>query len=464
MSLCTLQDLQDRHLVVKRLTERRLSPYAAERKASLFARASARLSARGTPASTPAIAGFVPGRIEVLGKHTDYAGGRSMVVAVENGFCLVAVPRRDKRITVTDVVTEESVTFTLEGELQPRVGHWSNYPMTVARRVTRNFPGPLRGADVAWESDLPPAAGMSSSSALIVATFLALSAANELPRRDAYTKNIRRTEDLAGYLATVENGQNYGTLAGDRGVGTFGGSEDHTAILCARPGEITQYSYCPVRWERSIRLPEDCTFVIADSGVVAEKTGAAMVKYNRTSQLAHAVIDIWQRETGRQDPHMAAAIASSANAAERLRRLLRRVSHAPFEASELVDRFEQFLAESEQIIPAVMDTLDAAAVQRFGQLVERSQSLGVQLLKNQVPETVFLAEQARRLGAQAASAFGAGFGGSVWALAKTDLAAEFRERWAVSYAERFPQHRESAHFEISAAGPAAFYVSGPDRL
>ena len=65
--------------------------------------------------------------------------------------------------------------------------------MTVARRVARELSRPIvRGATIAFASDLPPAAGMSSSSALMVATFLALSALNELPRRAVYSPEPSR--------------------------------------------------------------------------------------------------------------------------------------------------------------------------------------------------------------------------------------------------------------------------------
>ena len=49
--------------------------------------------------------------------------------------------------------------------LQPRLGHWSNYPQTVARRLTRNFPHVSQGANIAFASNLPASSGMSSSSA-----------------------------------------------------------------------------------------------------------------------------------------------------------------------------------------------------------------------------------------------------------------------------------------------------------
>src|SRR5262249_51449130 len=148
----------------------------------------------------------------------------------------------------------------------------------------RNFAATeLRGADIVFESDLPPAAGMSSSSALIVAMFLALSEVNHLSKRAEYRANMQSNEDLAGYLGTVENGQSFGTLAGDRGVGTFGGSQDHAAILCARPRALCQYSFAPVRFERNVPLPKDHVLVIASSGVIAEKTVSAREKYNSVS-------------------------------------------------------------------------------------------------------------------------------------------------------------------------------------
>src|SRR2546426_5727107 len=116
---------------------------------------------------------------------------------------------------------------------------------------------------------------MSSSSALVVAVFTALADVNALERRPEYLADIRGVEDLAGYLGAVENGLSFGPLAGDRGVGTFGGSEDHTAILCSRAGRLAQYAFRPVRFERDVGLPPDWTFVVGASGVAAEKAGGA---------------------------------------------------------------------------------------------------------------------------------------------------------------------------------------------
>ncbi len=66
---------------------------------------------------------------------------------------------------------------------------------------------------------------------------------------------------------------------------------------------------------------------------------------------------------------------------------------------------------------------------RLGELAADSQADAETLLGNQIPETIALTARARKLGAFAARSFGAGFGGSVWALVAADRANEFARRW-----------------------------------
>jgi galactokinase len=353
---------------------------------------------------------------------------------------------------ISDVRDGSAAGFHVNRELVPTVGHWSNYPMTVARRVARNFDGALRGAEIAFASDLPLAAGMSSSSALIIATFLALDAVNELRARPEYAANIRSDEDLAGYLATVENGQSFGTLVGDdQGVGTFGGSEDHVAILCCRAGRLRQYGFCPPRCERELAMPVDHVFAIAVSGVVAEKTGAARELYNRLSARAGNILLHWNRGTGRDDATLAAAVRSDPTAPQRMREILRTAQNAP----ELLDRFEQFIFESERIVPAAGDALQNGDLATFAALVAQSQALAARMLQNQVPQTSDLVKLALDGGASAASAFGAGFGGSVWALVGRDGSESFLRRWRDEYLHRHPMRSERCDFFTTGAGPPA---------
>ncbi len=475
MSEPTLQQLANAEWLLGPLQAAGLAQRQAERKAQLFARAAAELlnSASGAGAdaplsSTSPLALFVPGRIEVLGKHTDYAGGRTLVAACEQGFCAVAVPQEQPVLTVLDVCCGRRADAPLSADVVPRVGHWSNYLQTVVRRLVRNFGDDLRGVRLAFLSDLPPASGMSSSSALIILASLVLLERNRLHERPLFRQQIRTREDLAGYLATVENGQSFGLLAGDRGVGTFGGSEDHTAILCARPGTLLQYSYCPVRFERAVEVSSRYVFAIGVSGVRAEKTGAARELYNRASRLASAAAEVWRAATGDQAPHLGAIVRSSPNASERLRRVLSESANSAateFSPEELTRRVEHFVAESEELLPAVPDRLDGPeALDCFGRLCDRSQELAESLLGNQVEQTSFLARTARDLGAFAASAFGAGFGGSVWALVPADGADDWLAQWQQAYERRYGELKDEARFFLTRPAPSAFAVGRPCLL
>ena len=417
------------------------------------------LDGSSAAASGAAARWFVPGRIEVLGKHTDYAGGRSLLAAVDVGHTITATPREDRVLEVRSEGADGPVRIDLgedersaeQREVQAD-GHWGGYVRTVADRLEKNFPGQLRGADVSVTSTLPLAAGMSSSSALVVGLALALIDLSGIAADPAFTREITTTEQLGEYFGTIENGQSFGTLAGDRGVGTFGGSGDHTAMLCGRRDALVQYSFCPVRHERTIDLGPELTFVVAVSGVEAEKTGSARDHYNRVSLAVAEILRRWREDTGRADASLADAVASGPATAQRLRALVA-------DDDYLAGRLEQFLTESERIIPAASVALEDGDLAEFGRLVDESQAGAEDGLRNQVPETVSLQRLARGLGAQAASAFGAGFGGSVWALVPTDDAQDFAVRWLEAYRAEHPE-RARAATSLARPGGAARRLAG----
>ena len=454
-----LADLLDRERTAERLVEAGHAAEVADAFAALVERAARALCDDVAALDRPVHAFVVPGRIEVLGKHTDYAGGRSLLTAIERGICIVAAARTDDRVVVIDAMDRDRAEFALSPDLEPRAGSWTNYPMTVARRIARNFPEATTGADIAFASNLVRASGMSSSAALVTAVFLALAAVNRLERAERYRTSIRSLEELADYVSAVENGRDYPGLPGDRGVGTDGGSEDHTAILCCRPGHLLQASFRPVRLERSVPLPAGHTFIVAFCGVHAEKTGAAMANYNRAAELTKIATEIWRAGTGRDDPHLAAALESDPGALDRLRALLERSTHPRATAAEVIARVEQFAEESRVIIPAASDALARGDVAAFGELVDRSQRLAETRLGNQIEETIHLARVARELGAAAASAFGAGFGGSVWALVEEPVALEFIERWRARFLERFREHESKFVAFATRPGPATVRIA-----
>ena len=160
----------------------------------------------------------------------------------------------------------------------------------------------------------------------------------------------------------------------------------------------------------------------------------------------------------RKDSCLADALASSPEAAVTLRDLLQSSNSIDFTAQRLVDRFDQYVLEAHDVIPEAFTALGDGDLDAFGRVVDRSQNAAETLLGNQIPETIELARSARELGAFAASAFGGGFGGSVWALVEKGDAEIFAERWRKVHEQAFPEAGANARFIVTAAGPAAMSI------
>ncbi|KAG8465473.1 hypothetical protein KFE25_002780 [Diacronema lutheri] len=173
-----------------------LSDAAAASRAAMAVACARRLLGAGVPPSSAARAFHVPGRVELFGKHTDYAGGRSLLGAIERGFIVLACARADALVRVHRVGADadadwrgppsaasaasaaHSAADVAEASLAEEMrisdqDDWALYPLTAVRRIARNFGACAElstGADLALACDLPPASGLSSSSALITAT------------------------------------------------------------------------------------------------------------------------------------------------------------------------------------------------------------------------------------------------------------------------------------------------------
>jgi galactokinase len=293
---------------------------------------------------------------------------------------------------------------------------------------------------------------MSSSSALIIAVAVALGRLGDVQNHPAWTANIRTRLDAAGYYACIENGRRFASLEGDGGVGTHGGSEDHTAIVDGRPGHVSAYAFVPPRSIGSATIPDAWRFVVAPSGVAARKTAEANIPYNRLSAGVSRLLEIWNWQMGRpaeagsrdtrnehslppsggrsdaQAASLAAALRSDPHAYERLRDLCAAGATDEAPAGWLRDRLDHFVREDARVEEALaaFASGDGAAI---GGLAADSQEDAEALLRNQVPATSALAAEARRLGALAACSFGAGFGGAVWALVHASDAEGFAIRW-----------------------------------
>ena len=400
----------------------------------------------------------MPGRIEVLGKHTDYGGGRVLVCAVDRGLTVRAEEIPGSPGTLEAVSEAYPGTLHLAAGTIPQLpaGHWGRYVHTVLARLTDNF-GPLPAARLTVASTLPPASGMSSSSAMITGAAMALADLAGISTSETWTAQLPDRMSLAGYAASIENGKTFKSFAGRPGVGTSGGSLDHTGMLASEAGQISYAEFDPMRLIGRVPLGQEWSFVVAVSGVLAEKTGAAQELYNRGPALLNALVERWNTRTGRADASVHAALRSLVG--EDLEAPLlpgvdlttplpagSALGDSPLALDERLaplralaadgterDRLDQFLLESAVLVPRAHDALACGDLDAFAAATATSQQLAETHLRNQVPQTLELARIAGQLGAQAASAFGAGFGGSVWALVPTADADEFAAAWRERY-------------------------------
>lgn len=408
-------------------------------KAELKSRVERMLSVSG--ATEPLRWWWVPGRVEVFGKHTDYGGGPSLMGALPRGFLLAGAPRRDQTIRIFDAGDGSRFELDLaSGRTVPAgVTGWRRYANVLARRLHRDFPGASLGADIALGSDLPRASGMSSSSALVVGLAHALIRLSGIDQRDDWKAVFTSAVDRSGYFACLENGIPFGTFAGDGGLGTFGGSEDQTAIVCCKPGHLSQFSYMPVRHMQDVAVPDAWTFVLASSGIAAEKAGRAQAQYNRASLGVRALIELWRAHIG-PITSLTEVLSADAEAESRLRSVIDRHASGDFPREVLHIRLTHFAREYRRVSPAAA-AFAAADVARIGALAALSHDDADKLLRNQLPETNALVALAVTQGAIGASAFGAGFGGSVWALVNTvdpRAITAFGDQWLAAYRAAFP--------------------------
>ena len=413
--------------------------------------------------------GFVPGRIEVAGKHTDYAGGHTLVCAIDKGFLFIAGRNSQGKIRMVEDSSEfPPLEFPFQADIEPPAGRWANYPMTMARRIASNFGAgtALSGVDIAFSSTMPVGSGMSGSSALMMMCYCAIAQVNRLHETPAFRENIHDGIDLAMYLACAENGQTFRGLPGGRGVGTFGGSEDHTAILDCREGMLSLYRYAPTVFKAATAWPRSWALVVAFSGVRAEKTSTAMQEYNLASRRASRAVDAYNRLRGKELRCLGDIELETRRVPASAWLKEMRAGSSEDRELDLSGRIRQFLLEERETTPKAVQALLWQDVREFGAALNTSHKASRRLLWNIVPEIDFLQRSAVKLGAAGATGFGAGFGGSIFAVVESEKADGFAGLWREEYIQRYPGHgRDAVFFRTSpASGIRVWNEEGSARL
>jgi galactokinase len=133
-------------------------------------------------ASDPAIF-RAPGRVNLIGEHTDYNDGFVMPAALGFSTWVGIAKRNDGRLRIRSTHFDEGVEFSVNALAGPPTHHWSDYVRGVAA-LLQGSGHTVCGADLLIESDVPPGAGLSSSAALEVSAALALMWASAVELED----------------------------------------------------------------------------------------------------------------------------------------------------------------------------------------------------------------------------------------------------------------------------------------
>ena len=323
----------------------------------------------------PDIKCFAPGRVEILGNHTDYNQGVVLSAALQLGISVTGHKLPDGQIRLrSGSMTETFVTSFSEG--LHRTGDWVDYPIGVAEMLVR-IGGEAGGFDAVYDSTLPSGAGLSSSAALEVATAVLLTR--------LYPMDLDRM-DIARLCRRAENefvGVNCGLL--DQASSVFG-KKDHLIYLDCRT-EVVE----------NITFPPHLGLLIINSAVKHALTGG---EYNERREQCHAA---------------AAKMGVPA---------LRDVTSAMLESADLPDltkrRARHVVGENERVFAAI-DALQNGRAEELGSLMTASHRSSMHNFENSTPELDLLVDLAiAQKGCLGARLSGGGFGGAIVALVEQD--------------------------------------------
>jgi galactokinase len=318
----------------------------------------------------------VPGRVNLIGEHIDYHNLPVLPMAVERRVWIAFRPRNDSRIRAASA--EFGVReFDWTEHLDPSPsGDWGNYLKAAAQAVYGRW-RVHRGIDAVVTSDLPAAAGLSSSSALLTGFVLALLRANAIGAS---------FEELMDVLPE-----------GEHFVGTRGGGMDHAAVLASRAGCALLVHFAPLSVE-PVPIPEDWAFLVAHSLTTAEKSNELRAEYNARRVAGSRALEMLGFDSY--------AVALQRRPADELAAAAARLSGPER------DCFLHVTEEAVRVRNAVA-ALRSGDAEEFGALLNASHDSLRDLLKVSNPALDELVDAARRAGAMGARLTGAGFGGCV---------------------------------------------------
>jgi N-acetylgalactosamine kinase len=225
-----------------------------------------------------------PGRLNVMGRHVDHQGGNCNLITIGYETLMAVHPREDDMVClhhvdeenfapvkfsiselVEDLPWDDWLSLVNSDKLAKLISNygvdWSHYVKASLLRLQKKFTNRrLVGMDIFVTGNIPMAAGLSSSSSLVVGAADAVVAVNQL-------------DTFPSQLVTLCG-------EGEWFVGTRGGSADHAAVKLGERGKVVKVTFFDFAVEDIVEFPQDYVMVVCDSGIKARKSSNAKDQFN----------------------------------------------------------------------------------------------------------------------------------------------------------------------------------------
>lgn len=343
---------------------------------------------------------LAPGRVNLIGEHTDYNDGFVLPMAIDAKILLAGSLRTDKQVHLYSLDYQEENIFNLDDFTVTKEQAWSNYIRGVCAMFLQTTP--LSGMNIVLQGDIPQGAGLSSSAALEVGTALLI--------RNLHKLNTSPIELIK--LAQQAENDFVGVKCGimDQFISMLG-SKDHVLFLDCRSLE---YELVPAPFRH-----HNASIIVVDSGI---KRGLVDSEYNlRRNQCEQAVIQLKQhlphitslRDIGIEHLHLVNSLET-----------------------DLCKRARHVITENKRVQDAV-EYLKTDSIKQFGKLMNESHVSLRDDYQVSCRELDLIVELAQSVpGTYGARMTGAGFGGSTVSLVADSSIEQFKAKILEIYAKQ----------------------------
>ncbi len=221
----------------------------------------------------PTMQEYAPGRVNIIGEHTDYNGGFVLPCAIKYGTCMVAKPNGTNTMRILAVdMNNDYDEFELAAKIEKHPTKlWVNYLRGVAYQICEKFGSKVKGLDIAIKGDVPPGAGLSSSASLEVCFGHLVS--------NAFDLNIALMDiALMGQAAEAYIGMKCGIM--DQAI-SANGTKDHAVRIDCKSYGLTQ-----------VAVPSNLEILIINSNIKHQLVGSEYNDRRESCEKAAKIIGV----------------------------------------------------------------------------------------------------------------------------------------------------------------------------